>query len=61
MSETIELHKFSSEAELDALIDKTLREADVELDDLKEQAREGRFESEKLRRIWFSINGLGRV
>lgn len=54
------LHKLTDEAELDALIDKTLSDADVELEELQRQALYGRSASEKLRRTWFVVNGLGR-
>lgn len=54
------LHKLTDEAELDALIDKTLSEAGVDLEELRRQALDGRFSSEKLRRTWFVVNGLGR-
>ncbi|MCY4037724.1 MAG: hypothetical protein OXF64_09785 [bacterium] len=49
-----------TEEELDVLIEKTLQDAGVELEELRRQAQLGRFESEKLRRTWFSIAGLGR-
>lgn len=54
------LHKLTSEAELDVLIDETLDDAGVDLEELRRQAHEGRFASEKLRRTWFVVNGLGR-
>ena len=54
------LHKLKSEAELDVLIDKTLNDAGVDITELRRQAHEGRFASEKLRRAWFVVNGLGR-
>jgi len=49
-----------TEEELDVLIEETLEDAGVELEELRRQAQLGRFESEKLRRTWFSIAGLGR-
>lgn len=49
-----------SEQELDALVQSTLDNAGVELSVLRAQAHEGRFASEKLRRAWFIIAGLGR-
>lgn len=49
-----------TEEELDVLIEVTLQDAGVELEELRRQARLGRFESEKLRRTWFVVSGLGR-
>ena len=54
------VHKLTDEAELDALIDKTLSDADVDLEELRRQALNGRCASEKLRRTWCGVNGLGR-
>ena len=59
MSSTL-LHELADEAELDALVNKTLEDAGVALDELRRQAHVGRFSSEELRRVWFVINGLGR-
>ena len=50
-----------TEEELDVLIEETLRDAGVELEELRRQAQLGRFQSEKLRRTWFSVVGLGRA
>ena len=58
MPET-EVHHITDE-ELDVLIETTLQDAGVELEELRRQAHLGRFESEKLRRTWFSVVGLGR-
>ncbi len=55
----IEVHHITEE-ELDVLIEKTLKDAGVELEELRRQAKLGRFESDKLRRTWFSVSGLGR-
>ena len=56
----IEVHELSSETELDALISEALDEAGVGLDELRRQADEGRFQSERARRAWFVVRGLGR-
>ena len=50
-----------TEKELDVLIEKTLQDAGVELEELRRQYILGRFESEKLRRTWFVVAGLGRA
>ncbi len=55
----IEVHHITEE-ELDVLIEKTLKDAGVELEELRRQAKLGRFESDKLRRTWFVVSGLGR-
>ncbi len=60
MSADTELYEITDEKELDDLVAATLREAGTELDELRRQADEGRFESEKFRRTWFVIEGLGR-
>ena len=49
-----------TEDKLDVLIEETLQDAGVELEELRRQALLGRFESEKLRRTWFVVSGLGR-
>lgn len=49
-----------TDEELDVLIEATLRDAGVELEELRRQAQLGRFESDKLRRTWFVVSGLGR-
>ena len=54
-----EVHHITDE-ELDVLIEKTLQDAGVELEELHRQYILGRFESEKLQRTWFSVVGLGR-
>ena len=48
MPET-EVHHITDE-ELDVLIEATLQDAGVELEELRRQAQLGRFESDKLRR-----------
>ena len=53
-------HELISEDELDVLIDETLADAGVDIGELRRQAQQGRFSSEKLRRAWFVVNGLGR-
>ena len=58
---TSTFYKIETEEELDALIDKTLAGAGTTLDELRRQGREGQFESEKLRRTWFVVRGLGRI
>jgi hypothetical protein len=60
MPTNTDLHEVTTDEELDQLIAQTLRDADVELAELRRQAHEGRFNSEKLRRAWFVIEGLGR-
>ena len=60
MPTNTDLHEATTDEELDQLIAQTLRDADVELAELRRQAHEGRFNSEKLRRAWFVIEGLGR-
>ena len=57
---TTDLHRITSEDELDAVVEKVLRDAGVEYEDLRRQAALGVFESERLRRTWFVIAGLGR-
>ena len=57
---TTDLHKINTEADLDAVVESVLQDAGVEYEDLRRQATLGRFESEKLRRAWFVIAGLGR-
>lgn len=57
---TTDLHKINTEADLDAVVESVLQDAGVEYEDLRRQAALGRFESEKLRRAWFVIAGLGR-
>ena len=59
MPET-DVYHITDDEELDVLIEATLQDAGVELEELRRQAQLGRFESEKLRRTWFSIAGLGR-
>ena len=54
------LHELISEDELDVLIDETLADAGVDIGELRRQALQGRFSSEKVRRTWFVVNGLGR-
>ena len=54
------LHELISEDELDVLIDETLADAGVDIGELRHQAQQGRFSSEKVRRTWFVVNGLGR-
>ncbi|MXZ77265.1 MAG: hypothetical protein F4Z06_03160 [Acidimicrobiia bacterium] len=50
-----------TEEELDVLIEETLQDAGVELEELRRQYTLGRFESDKLRRTWFVVAGLGRA
>jgi hypothetical protein len=54
----IDLPEPSAERELRALTDVALSEAGVGLGELRRQAREGRFRSERDRRAWFIVNGL---
>ncbi len=56
-----DLHDFATDAEIDALVEQTLQDVGVTLDDLRSQASQGRFASEKLRRAWFAIDGVGRA
>lgn len=60
MSTNTDLHEVTSDEELDHLVERTLRDVGTELAELRRQAHEGRFDSEKLRRAWFVIEGLGR-
>lgn len=60
MPSDTDLHETTNEEELDALVDGTLAEAGVDLAELRRQAHEGRFDTEKNRRAWFVIDGLGR-
>lgn len=55
----VELHQLTNERELDALVATTLQDAGVGLKELRRQAREGRFDSERFRRAWFVVRGLG--
>ncbi len=57
----IELHQLTTDDDLDALVAATLGEVGLDLDGLRRQAREGRFESERARRAWFVVRGLGRA
>ena len=50
-----------TEEELDVLIEEALQDAGIELEELRRQYTLGRFESEKLRRTWFVVSGLGRA
>jgi len=58
MTTNTDIHEVIGDGELDRLIAQTL--GDAELAELHRQAHEGRFRSEKLRRAWFVIEGLGR-
>ena len=58
---TSTLYKIETEEELDALVNKTVANAGTTVAELRRQGREGRFESEKLRRTWFVVYGLGRI
>ena len=49
-----------TDEELDVLIEAALQDAGIGLEELRRQAQLGRFESDKLRRTWFSVVGLGR-
>lgn len=55
-----DLDQSITEAELDDLVEATLTEIGLDLDGLRHHAEIGRFESEKQRRAWFVIRGLGR-
>ena len=60
MTTTIETHEEATEAEVDEIVRTTLAVLGIGLDDLKEQAKLGRFASEAQRRAWFLVSGLGR-
>ena len=60
MTARTNIHEVIGDDELDRLIAQTLRNADVELAELRRQAHKGRFRSERLRRAWLAIEGLGR-
>ena len=53
-------HETMDDAELDSVVAETLADVGTDLGELRRQAHEGRFASEKLRRAWFVIDGLGR-
>ena len=55
------LYRIETKEEEEALVAKTLGEADTTLEELRRQGQLGRFESEKLRRTWFSVHGLGYI
>ena len=50
-----------TEEELDVLIEETLQDTGVELEELRRQYILSRFKSKNLRRTWFVIPGLGRA
>ena len=58
MTTTIETHEEATEAEVDEIVRTTLAVLGIGLDDLKEQAKLGRFASEAQRRAWFLVSGL---
>lgn len=60
MATMIETHEEATEAEVDEIVRKTLKNLGIGLDELKEQAKLGRFSSEAQRRAWFLVSGLGR-
>jgi hypothetical protein len=55
-----DLHEVTTDEELDRMVEQTLADANIDLAELRRQAHEGRFQSEKLRRAWFAIGGLVR-
>ncbi len=60
-AETVaEVHHLT-EGDLDYLTEQALDEADVTLEELRAQAKLGRFSSERARQAWFVLNSLGRA
>ena len=49
------------DGEIDKAVDSTLADAAVDMDTLRSFAERGRFDTEKQRRAWFLIRGLGRA
>ena len=58
MAASTELHVIETDDELDALVNASLEKAETTLEELRFQAQTGRFESEKLRRTWFTVSSL---
>lgn len=54
------LAEILTEEEVDAIVDKVLEEADIDLETLEEYNLRGRFDTDKQRRAWFMVKGLGR-
>ena len=55
------LYKIETQEEQDALLAKVLTNAGTTVEALRRQGREGRFETEKERRAWFVVAGLGYI
>lgn len=49
-----------TDEELDEIVAQALRDADTDLESLRAHAAAGRFDSERQRRAWFVVSGLGR-
>ncbi len=58
--ETVLYHVIETEEELDEVIQNALEGTGSTLEELREQAKSGYFDSEEHRIAWFVITGLGR-
>jgi hypothetical protein len=56
----VEVHR-ATDADVAAAVAKVLESAGLTLDELSEQARTGRFESDRARRAWFLVTAVGRA
>lgn len=50
--------QIATDADLKRAVAKALKRAEVSLDELKDQARQGRFSSERARLAWFAISPI---
>lgn len=50
-----------SDEEVEALVSRTIAEIGIDLATLRAFAERGRFDTERQRRAWFLISGLGRA
>ena len=55
------LYKIETQEEEDALLANALAVADTTVEELRRQGQLGRFVSEKHRRVWFTVHGLGYI
>lgn len=58
MTPISEVHVIESDEELNALVQTSLEKAGTTLEELRSQAKIGRFDSEQLRRTWFTVSSL---
>lgn len=58
--ENVEMTVLTDE-ELDEVVQLTLDDAETDVESLAQQARLGRFRSERHKRAWFVLAGLGRA